>query len=66
MSLNTDFVALNFLDESYDEVNLTVKAYKEQIQAVLEGRNSICEEGGKLLESLRGRITKGHFYRGVE
>lgn len=66
MSLNATFVALNFLDDSYEEALLTVKAYKHQITAAAGGDYRFGTDANELIEKLRGNITKGHFYRGVQ
>lgn len=60
MNLNVDYYMLSFLNEDLDEVELTIKAYKEELLGFSE-KNSKEE----LLDLLNGKITKGHFYKGV-
>jgi putative protease len=66
INMNADFLALNFLDESYEDALLIIKAYKNQIDAAMAGEYRFSPEANELLEKLRGKITKGHFYRGVQ
>lgn len=66
ISMNSDYVALNFLDDSYEDVVLTFKAYKYQLSAAIDGDYKLGYEANELLEKLKGNITKGHFYRGVQ
>ncbi|MDF2672725.1 MAG: family peptidase [Clostridiales bacterium] len=66
LSLNTDYVLLNFLDESEENVALAVRAYKIGLENGVMGNFNMTEEGKMLLETLQGSVTKGHFYRGVE
>lgn len=66
LSLNTDYVLLNFLDEKAEDAALVVKAYKVGIDDGVKGNFRLSEYGEKLLKSLDGNITKGHAFRGVE
>lgn len=66
LSLNTDYLLLNFLDEKPEDAGLAVSAYKTGIEEGLNGNLNISDYGKELLEALHGNITKGHFYRGVE
>lgn len=66
VSMNSNYLGINFLDESYAEALLTVKAYKTQLKAGLEKNYNHTAETIQLLESLSGNITKGHFHRGVQ
>lgn len=66
LSLNTDYVLLNFLDESQEDAALAVRAYKIGLEDGVMGNFNMSGEGKTLLETLQGSVTKGHFYRGVE
>lgn len=66
LSLNTDYVLLNFLDEKPEDAALAVKAYKTAIEEGAKGNFNLSEHGERLLETLKGNITKGHAFRGVE
>lgn len=66
LSLNTDYVLMNFLDEKASEAALAVRAYKDGIERGMEGNFDLSEAGDALLKSLQGNMTKGHFFRGVE
>lgn len=66
LSLNTDYLLLNFLDEKPEDAALAVKAYKAGIEEGLRGNYKLNEWGEELLASLQGNITKGHAFRGVE
>ncbi|TDT61036.1 DUF3656 domain-containing U32 family peptidase [Fonticella tunisiensis] len=65
MDVNADYMLLSFLDETPEEAELVVKAYREAIDAAWEGDFNLTHSGERLLESLKGKITKGHLYRGV-
>lgn len=66
LSLNTDYVLLNFLDEKADDAALAVRAYKVGIEEGVIGNFNLSDYGVKLLKTLQGNITKGHAFRGVE
>lgn len=66
INLNADYLALSFLNESYEDALLTVKAYKNQIKAAQNGDYNLTKESKQLLVKYKGNITKGHFYRGVQ
>lgn len=66
LSLNTDHILLNFLDENAEDAAMAVRAYKTGIDEGIRGNFNMSEDGEMLLETLHGRITKGHFFRGVE
>jgi U32 family peptidase len=66
INMNADLLTLNFLDESYEEALLTLRAYKNQVSAAVAGDYRVGQEAIELLEKLKGKITKGHFYRGVQ
>lgn len=66
ININADYAAINLLDESYEEAFLTVNAYKKQLEASSKGEFKLCEEAELMLDNLKGKITKGHFYRGVQ
>lgn len=66
LRLNADNILLNFVDESPKEAALAVLAYREGLQNSIEGNYKPGEMGNELIEDLKGRITKGHFLRGVE
>lgn len=66
LSLNTDYLLLNFIDEKASDAALAVRAYKHMVKNGIEGNYNLSEDGEVLLKSLQGNITKGHFFRGVE
>lgn len=66
LSLNTDYVLLNFLDEKAEDAALAVEAYKMGINEGVMGNFNLSEYGEKLLKKLQGNITKGHAFRGVD
>jgi putative protease len=66
LSLNTDYLLLNFLDENAEDAAMTVRAYKTGIDDGIRGNFNMSEDGEMLLATLQGSITKGHFFRGVE
>ncbi|MCX7883677.1 MAG: DUF3656 domain-containing protein [Caloramator sp.] len=64
--INADYIVLDFLDESYSDAYLIVSAFKEGIIKAKHNDFSLSPNMEKLLHKLKGKITKGHFYRGVE
>ncbi|SKA88966.1 putative protease [Caloramator quimbayensis] len=64
--MNSDYIVLDFLDESYSDAYLTVSAFKEGIIKAEKNDFSLSPDMESLLYKLKGNITKGHFYRGVE
>lgn len=66
LSLNTDYVLLSFLNETPMDAALAVKAYRSGIEEGSKDNYKLTEAGEKLLNSLKGNITKGHAFRGVE
>lgn len=66
INLKADYLALEFVDESYDETRRIVSAYKQQLAAGFEGVFGLLDDSAAVLRSLEGKITKGHFNRGVE
>jgi putative protease len=65
VSLNADYIVLNFIDESPEDAKLVLQAYKDGIERAYNGDYKISNIGKELLDRLKGNITKGHFYRGV-
>jgi U32 family peptidase len=66
ININADYIALNFLDETYEEALLTIKAYKSQLADAKLGHYNLTPDSEQLITSLQGSLTKGHFNRGVE
>lgn len=66
INLNADYIVLDFVDEAPKDAALAVAAYKESLKSGYEGKYGLTENMKKLLDRLEGKITKGHFYRGVE
>lgn len=66
LNLNADYFVISLLDEGYDLGLLTVKTYKNAIEEGLKGNYKQEEFTKELLNILSGKITKGHFLRGVE
>lgn len=64
LKLNTDYLLLDFVDETADDVKLAVEAYIDAVHLAENGKNS--RVALKLMEYLKGKTTKGHFNRGVE
>lgn len=65
LSLNVEYLLINFLDEDENEVELTIKAYKDAIERGEKGDFKIESLQDDLIKLLDGNTTKGHFYKGV-
>lgn len=64
LKLNCDYLLLDFVDETADDVKLTAEAYIDAVHSAENGKTS--RMALKLMEYLKGKTTKGHFNRGVE
>lgn len=66
INMNANYLALEFLDESYNDAKEIVNAYKKQLNAAMKSEFNLLPESRMIIAKLDGRITKGHFNRGVE
>jgi hypothetical protein len=64
--MNANYLALTFLDETYEEALMAIRAYKHQLTQALKGDFILTRESQELLDHLKGQTTKGHFNRGAE
>lgn len=64
LKLNCDYLLLDFVDETADDVKLVADAYIDAVHSAENGKTS--RMALKLMEYLKGKTTKGHFNRGVE
>ncbi|MEF9952761.1 MAG: U32 family peptidase [Clostridium sp.] len=65
LPLKVEYLEITFLDENESQVRDVIRAYKD---AIIRGENKdyLLEDcQNSVLDSLKGCITKGHFYRGV-
>ncbi|QCX32928.1 U32 family peptidase [Caloramator sp. E03] len=66
MELNASYFVIEFLDESPEDASLIVAAFKDGINKCIKKDFTLSDNMIKLLDKLKGKITKGHFYRGAE
>lgn len=64
IKLKPDYLMLDFVDETPDDVKLVVDAYMDALHSAQNGKPGY--KALKLMEYLKGKTTKGHFNRGVE
>lgn len=60
-------IRLDFTIEDSEEVKETIEAYRETLDYLRKGNETLGSRGAVFLEKMQQQgLTKGHFYRGVE
>ncbi|WDC83572.1 U32 family peptidase [Caloramator sp. mosi_1] len=59
------YFVIQFLDEDVEEAKLISKAFREAVDMLNCGDFSQTNNIKEALDMLKGKTTKGHYYRGV-
>lgn len=65
LELKPNYILINFVDEDIDYAEKIAKAFKGAVDSYNEGRIIESEDIKETIEMLKGKVTKGHYYRGV-
>lgn len=63
--LKPNYIVINFVDEDVKEAEKIAKAFKKAVDAYNQGKIAVDKEIEETIEMLKGKVTKGHYYRGV-
>lgn len=65
LSLKPNYILVNFVDEDVKDAIKISSAFKKAVEAYNQGNPINDKEVIDTIEMLKGKVTKGHYYRGV-